>query len=295
MSKYILELKAVFYRLLGKLFGKVIFRDKFGLKYYLWPDTRIGSTIKQGCRTDDEGIILLVQRILDKYNQKDSKIDRNNYQFIAFDVGAYIGIITLAIAQKLTPQDRLFAFEPSSLNFKRLVENIKLNKYKNISPIKYALSNQESTDTHLILTSDGGGNYIEANVESDQGKGNQEIISTTTLNKFCKEKEVERIDLLKIDAEGHDLQVLQGVDLLLKKSIFYIFIECQHPESKEFREILKIMEDNGYKTFYIVRHKDLVYRKLANYPYERERPPLNMLAISPQAPFDELALNLSLK
>ena len=78
-----LRIKAKAMRWYATLFGKVPFRDRFGLRYYLWKNTRLRSTILQGVRTDDTGVIVQVFRILERLATTKSEI-------ICFDVGAFM-------------------------------------------------------------------------------------------------------------------------------------------------------------------------------------------------------------
>ena len=295
MNKYLLRLKILKYKIKSRLFSKVVFQDKFGLKYFLWKDTRLSSAILKGVRTDDEGVIFLILLILDKYKTKRlSTNSEENNRIIAFDVGAYIGVITLAIAKKLSATDQLFSFEPAKRNFQRLCENIKLNQYENnIYPIHCGVSNQDGVTKYLKLKKDLGDSYLVSKEDINIYDDSYEKIPTVSVTKYCERKIINKIDILKIDAEGYDLKVLQGAKSLIENdSIYYIFIECQHLESKDGKEIIAMLTNNGYSIFYIVRDSASVIRQLKNYPYNNSKPPLNIFAISPNAPFGENELNL---
>ena len=44
-----------------------------------------------------------------------------------------------------------------------------------------------------------------------------EIVNVTSIDSFCKKKNIDKIDLLKIDTEGHEAKVLKGANKMLKK------------------------------------------------------------------------------
>ena len=47
---------------------------------------------------------------------------------VVADIGAYIGLYTVALAKRVGPSGRVIAFEPDSLNFTALKEHLRLNK-----------------------------------------------------------------------------------------------------------------------------------------------------------------------
>jgi hypothetical protein len=87
-------------QILAKVFGKVLFKDKFGLKYYLWPDTRIDQACELGARTDDIGAIYQINKIMDRISDKS--------EMTCIDVGAFIGVISIAMVSKMSGRGRVF-------------------------------------------------------------------------------------------------------------------------------------------------------------------------------------------
>ena len=51
-------------------------------------------------------------------------------------------------------------------------------------------------------------------------------VKTNTIDNFCKSKKIKNIDLLKIDAEGHEEYILKGaINLLKKNCVNIIYVE----------------------------------------------------------------------
>src|SRR4030067_2261687 len=82
------------------------------------------------------------------------EFERDNLQFyknvlnrgsIIFDVGANIGIYSLLASKIVGNASRIYSFEPSEWAYNRLIENIKLNNFKNINTYKLGISNKEGT------------------------------------------------------------------------------------------------------------------------------------------------------
>jgi hypothetical protein len=63
--------------------------------------------------------------------------------------------------------------------------------------------------------------------DSPSSNGDNELTKITTITEFCKEHSIEKINYLKIDTEGHDLEVISGAENLLKeKKIDIIEVEA---------------------------------------------------------------------
>ena len=98
---------------------------------------------------------------------------------------------------------------------------------------------------------------------------NSELVPSVTLDKFCKKNDIKKIDLLKIDTEGHEFEVLSGATNLLKKDIEYILIEFHF--SKIYKnynkyKIEKLLKKNNYILikkfkFPFFTFEDRIYRK----------------------------------
>ncbi len=254
------------------LFGKMMYRDRFGLKYFLWPDTRVEATVSLSkARTDDMGVIRVVERVLTELRKK------SGGELVCVDVGAFIGVITLAMAKYLDGRGYIVSFEPSAKNFGRLKENIALNGHSNIFPVRAAVSDSSGECRIAILARLV--HIIGADEQEKEGKS--EAVPKISVDDYAAAHGIKRINLLKIDAEGYDDKVLVGLsNLLEQKMIDYIIVEFIEGDECS-KNALKILTDHGYKTFFIVRHKGELVKDLINYPRDKHKPPLNLLAVSP--------------
>ncbi|MFD1552694.1 hypothetical protein DNU06_08985 [Putridiphycobacter roseus] len=133
------------------------------------------------------------------------------------DVGANIGTYTLGLSS-LIKKGRIISFEPNPRALVYLEENIKMNQIENITVNAVGLSNKDETLT--LYTPHLTGASIHKFKDSDQ----QETISLTTLDSYCKKNNINNIDILKIDIEGHEFKCLQGAVNIIKKSKNMILI-----------------------------------------------------------------------
>ena len=67
-------------------------------------------------------------------------------------------------------------------------------------------------------------------------------------------KEYIQINFIKIDTEGYDYKILEGSENLLKSLIDYLIVEYID-KSAESKKVIKILKNNGYKIFYLLKNK----------------------------------------
>lgn len=130
ISRIPLRLKVDSYWYRALIFGKVRYTGRFGLEYYLWPNTRLKSTVAAGVRSDDTRVMVCLRRIL-------THLLNDKRPLVCFDVGAFIGVMSLTIASRLKEGDVVYAFEPTPITYQRLVENVKLDPSTMLTGSKY--------------------------------------------------------------------------------------------------------------------------------------------------------------
>jgi FkbM family methyltransferase len=138
---------------------------------------------------------------------------------IVVDVGANAGQFAMAAAERLKPA-HIYSFEPSRKTFELLqtaIGDAALQAV--IHPQPYALSDREE---QAVLYSSQHGAAIASlynlhNPPSEFKPEFSETVTTTTLDRFCAEHDIERIDYLKIDVEGHEFSVLRGTQRMLSE------------------------------------------------------------------------------
>lgn len=153
---------------------------------------------------------------------------------VIIDIGANIGKYSI-LASKINSDARIYAIEPERNNFDLLNKNIKLNKIKNIFPIKVALSNKKGTSKLYKSKTNFGGHSLK------HKRKDFEYVKTDTLNNLFNK--LNYIDLIKIDAEGYEFEILKGArKLLSEKKIKNIIIEIN-----DMKNIKNLLESYGYK------------------------------------------------
>jgi len=187
----------------------------------------------------------LLNTILSSYKGK---------QVTFFDIGANVGMWTimfLVVAERnRTNKLNGHCFEPSRYTFNKLQENLKANSSAScIVPHNIAVSCDQKS-LLLYINREGAGTN---SVYERQGFVNisQESVSATTIDIFCEKNQITTIDFLKIDVEGHELNVLKGARKMLEiKKIKYIQFEyggCWIDSHTLLLDVFTCFSEFGYK------------------------------------------------
>lgn len=132
---------------------------------------------------------------------------------VCFDVGANFGWFTTYIYNLKTSAGKkvkeIHAFEPLDFVFENLRENIKLaGSPENIFVNNFALTDEFSETKIYVSVALGSGHSSLA--RNGDEKVTEKIIKTITLDSYLSDKNIERIDFIKIDIEGSELKFLEG-------------------------------------------------------------------------------------
>jgi len=126
---------------------------------------------------------------------------------VAFDIGANIGYLSLYLRSRIGPDGQLHSFEPEPENFAELYANLRRNNLDNCHAVQAAVGAQEGT---LTLTTGRNGQGPE---DGTPGL----CVPVVTLDGFIAKHGVPRVDFVKIDVEGFELDVLTGMKAVLSR------------------------------------------------------------------------------
>ena len=141
---------------------------------------------------------------------------------IALDVGAHCGTWTVALSKAF---DRVFSFEPNPRVFNNLCANLALRNLSNVDARRCCLSSEKKTSTYFFRSPDGGGNGIEPLSGTIDAACPQMELETTTLDCIFGVPESLKVTFIKIDVEGHELDVLRGAAQLITRDSPPIVVE----------------------------------------------------------------------
>ena len=131
------------------------------------------------------------------------------------DVGAHLGYYTLLAARGVGPTGKIYSFEPDPDNHALLLRNVELNAYDNVVAARKAVSDRVGTGTLYLTALDSGRHSMYHHGLPERGRV---AVETTTMDFYLGSEGWPRVDLVKIDVEGAEVSVLEGMAQLLEKS-----------------------------------------------------------------------------
>ncbi|MGB0578483.1 MAG: FkbM family methyltransferase [Limisphaerales bacterium] len=168
---------------------------------------------------------------------------------VVWDVGANVGLYTKQFADIVGDAGKVIAFEPSPANRKQLETNLK--SLKNVQVVPAALSGE--TGTMKFLEVDDGG--VTSRIVTEDTGGNCVDVEVVTADGLLSEDRAPVPNFMKIDTEGFELDVLNGMnDLLKEEELKAVCIEVHFGRLGERgmpnapREIEKRLTDAGFAT-----------------------------------------------
>ena len=170
------------------------------------------------------------------------------------DCGANSGQWSAALLSEFRRQTvgvplRLYCFEPSHHTFQQLTGNLKPHAGNGVSihAVRQVLSKSIGTATLYVVHEMAGTNSLTYGGTEHR---TTEVVEVTTLTSFARRHNIDRIDLLKIDAKGHDYDVLVGArDLIERGAIEVIQFEYNQRwiyGGRFLRDVFQLLADTDY-------------------------------------------------
>jgi FkbM family methyltransferase len=191
---------------------------------------------------------------VDPYVEQCRLLEKHSVEVI-FEVGAADGRDCLRYAE-LFPNSQVHAFEPVPASFAKLQKQIATVENR-IKIVNAALSDTPGTAEFNLAQWDDASSLLPANNTGstfDEYNATREVIEvkTDTIDNYCQTAGIDRIDLLKMDAQGAELNVLKGADNMLRRfPIPLIYTEVSflniYEGSAPFDVLTTYLRDRGYQ------------------------------------------------
>jgi len=206
------------------------FVDFYGLKLYLTEND--SENYSGGINYEDDYFDLLELEITSGEN--------------VIDIGAKIGIYSLAFSKFIGPTGKVFSFEPTPDSFNILKKNMNENHLENMIIEQKAVTDKNEIQL-LELFESNGNNRI------NNDSKNSININCTSLDNYFSDSH-EKISFVKIDVEGLEPKVLSGMKNVLKKNPKIKILLEYNPKLMKFYGYVpeKILEDltkQGFSLF----------------------------------------------
>ncbi len=168
---------------------------------------------------------------------------------VFYDVGANVGFLTVLGARLVGPQGTVYAFEPVASNVGYVNQNCQANGFKQVQVIEKAVSNR-SGKGELNLAAYSGGAAL-ASVEAPPDAAGTQTVDVVTIDDAIARDGLKPPDVVKIDVEGAELEVLQGMVMTAKRHRPVVIVEVDAAEVGLLRRKQAACEqwlrDHGYQ------------------------------------------------
>lgn len=165
---------------------------------------------------------------------------------VVIDVGAHYGEWSLSLLDQPGYRPVLHLLEPSAHSADRA--RAALGSHATVHQL--AASDRAGAGILHIVHEGAGSNSVVAFTDARRPSGETEPIVFTTVNEFCTRENLRHVRLLKVDAEGHDLSVLRGAEIMLgNQSIDLVQFEynLRWIDSRSFLlDAFELLQDRGY-------------------------------------------------
>lgn len=146
---------------------------------------------------------------------------------VVYDIGGHAGYMALLFSAIVGPTGRVFTFEPSSVNYARLVRNVNDNRRINLTVVKAAASDRQG---EALIDERGSESAI---LEDGRDASTQlSAIRTIRLDDFAYGSGDRTPTFVKIDVEGHAGPVLEGMRRVLENAPPKILCEIHNPHEE---------------------------------------------------------------
>lgn len=219
----------------------IILEDTWGMRFTRYPtdsETREVIVYKEFYKPE----LLAIQRLVKKGG-------------VAIDIGANIGLFSVYLSKELGKKGKVYAFEPIKDTYWRMKENLTLNRCENVEAFQEAISNKKGKAVMNVFPEGYGAWNTFGKPQFGEIKPiSRETVPVTTLDEFVKQKDIRKIDFLKIDVEGFELDVLQGgKKAITSNKVKHLSFEIsQTPLEGAKRtgdDIFNILTKYGFKTY----------------------------------------------
>lgn len=161
---------------------------------------------------------------------------------VAIDVGSFIGLHSLKLSDIVGEDGKVYAIEAIRPIYDCVVATVTQKQISNIEPLNFAL--HDLPNIPLTFLSDHTG---ESSVEEHRRRPfkYKYTINSTTLDEYFLPLNLDKINLMKIDVEGHEFKVLKGGEKLINKYRPVIIMESW-PRKRNLLNLSVWAVDNDY-------------------------------------------------
>jgi FkbM family methyltransferase len=166
------------------------------------------------------------------------------------DIGAHHGLYSLLASRQVGKTGRVRSFEPSPRERKFLKKNLAINRCRNVQVESFALGSQTGkADLFLVDGREDGCNSLRP--PAGAITTSLVTVEVRSLDEYLEQERIEKVDFIKLDVEGAEIEVLRGATRLLQSAGRPVILaEVQdirtEPWGYRAEEIIRFLEKLGF-------------------------------------------------
>jgi FkbM family methyltransferase len=163
-----------------------------------------------------------------------------------FDVGSNIGETALHFAKISGQNGRVIGFEPVPETYRKCALNLSLNNFSNLKVENIAISDKREVLYFDPATYNNSGGIFMKKGATDTTMS----VDAMTLDEYCLINGIEKLDFIKVDVEGFELNVLKGAAIVLEKLRPVLYVEINNHnlsrQNASAAEVIGLLKNAGY-------------------------------------------------
>lgn len=214
----------------------------------------------------NKAVYRLCKLYADRYRGENNRDHARNGEFqylnavlpecrVVFDVGACYGKWTNE-ALSINSGLQVHCFEPGQATFREMSKNIGNRAVIN----NIGLSDQPGTATFYPFTNikQASSLYLRDGSPAELGEqSTEEVVELSTVDRYSAVNNIKRIDLMKIDVEGHEYAVLKGASRMMSERriprIQFEYGSANIHSRVFFKDLFNLLNGHGYRIYKLYR------------------------------------------
>ena len=164
------------------------------------------------------------------------------------DIGAGVGIDTIVFSQAVGPTGTVYAIEAHPETHRRLQRTCHYNRLDNVRPFHNAITNRPGP-VYISNNDDHQSNKVDT---APQSGGVSTPVEGLSLDAFCDRHGIQQIDLLKVNIEGAERWLVEGMTETLRRTR-YVAIACHDflgdddPSMRTRETVIQALDAAGFE------------------------------------------------
>jgi FkbM family methyltransferase len=190
-----------------------------------------------------------------------------------FDIGGFEGIHTIFFADRAGPDGQVVTFEPDPVNYQKILENVGINDLTNVVVLNLGVGDRPGHLEFAYPRDRGRGSALIETLEHYKSDSHTQRVTlpVTSIDSELQSQGRPAPDFVKVDVEGLELQVLEGMVDTVDRFKPRIFLEIHgwsvNGKEANSQRVVAWLEDHGYSITHVESGQEIT---MDNYQVARE-------------------------